>query len=654
MGHQPLIELDGVGRVFETDEGEGVHALRDISLVIDPGEFVWVTGASGSGKSTLLQIIGCLDGPTEGAYRYAGSEVASLDDDRIAGVRRDEFGFVFQADNLLESATARENVELPATYAAIDRRARRRRAGELLGSMGVGKRAEHLPAELSGGERQRVAIARGLMNRPRTILADEPTGALDSQAGDEVIALLSGLARRGHAVIFASHDPVVANRATRRIELRDGRVVSDGPAGARAMPVAPWVPVDHVGPAKAIQGIAASTRAALRSLSRARLRSAFGVLGVTVGIASAVVALALVRGTHMISEQTMGRAGANRVQVSDPAALMSRSELSVDDARAIEDELINVREAAPASYRSATVRHGEDLAENVGVYAEGTDELPHFMFEAYSVERGTYLSKSDDDNRAQVAVIGAGLRKRLFPPTVDPVGETIMIDGVAFTVKGVLAPHRIAQGSMYTPERALDMQTFAYLPFQSAASLFPADTNLVIRAFLTDPDLAEETAKEIGDLLYRRHGRAFSMYVHRERLEGYRDMIALNYAVFFGVGVVALTVGGLGILGTTLLSVVQRQREIAIRRVVGARRRDIVLQFLVEASVVAIAGAVVGTPVAFLAGPAIGAMFDSTAAYAPWFLPAALGLAVATALASALLPAYRAAGTNPGLAVSGD
>ncbi|MDE0037847.1 MAG: ABC transporter ATP-binding protein [Gammaproteobacteria bacterium] len=237
--HAPrLIELDGVGRVFQTDEGEGVHALRDISLVIDPGEFVWITGPSGSGKSTLLQIIGCLDEPTEGVYRYAGSAVASLDDDGIASVRRDEFGFVFQDHSLLESATACENVELPAIYRAIDSRSRRRRARALLERLGVGKRAEHLPAELSGGEQQRVAIARALMNGATTILADEPTGALDSQTGDEVIALLAGLAGRGHAVVLASHDPAVANLATRCVELRDGRVVSDAPSGDRATSMA--------------------------------------------------------------------------------------------------------------------------------------------------------------------------------------------------------------------------------------------------------------------------------------------------------------------------------------------------------------------------------------------------------------------------------
>lgn len=398
-----------------------------------------------------------------------------------------------------------------------------------------------------------------------------------------------------------------------------------------------------------------SIRAAVGSLLGAKLRSGFAILGVTLGIASAVVALGLAHGTHTVSEQAMGRMGSDRIQVSDPSRLMSPSDLSADDARAIENQLANVREAVPASYRSAVVRHGDRQAENVGVYAEGTDALPHFMFEAYSVEQGAYLSKSDNDGRAQVAVIGAGLRTRLFPSTTDPVGETIVIDGVPFTVKGVFAPHRIAEGPIYTAERAVDLQTFVYIPFQSAASLFPAGRSLVIRAFLVDPGRAEETAGEIRDLLFRRHGRGgFSLYLHGQRLDAYQDMIDLEYAVFAGVGVVALTVGGLGILATMLISVRQRTREIAIRRVVGARRRDIVRQFLVEAAVIGIAGALVGTPLAVGGGPVIGAIFDSPVAYEAWILPAALGLAIVTALASALLPAYRAADTSPGLALSED
>ena len=228
-----LIELAGVGRAFAGEAGADARALADVSLTIEAGEFVCVAGPSGAGKSTLLHILGCLDRPTEGVYRFAGEDVGGLDADALAALRRDAFGFVFQAFNLLPERTARANALLPARYAGLSRRAARARADELLESLHVAHRADHRADALSGGERQRVAVARALMNDPQVLLADEPTGALDSAQGAEVLSALRGLAARGHAVVVASHDRAVAEAAGRRVELRDGRVVSDsGPAAA--------------------------------------------------------------------------------------------------------------------------------------------------------------------------------------------------------------------------------------------------------------------------------------------------------------------------------------------------------------------------------------------------------------------------------------
>ena len=233
----PIIELTGVGRVFGDEGGGEVRALDDVSLRIHPGEFVCVTGPSGSGKSTLMNIIGCLDRATQGHCRIAGTDVATLDDDGLAGLRRHVFGFVFQSYNLLDSLTALGNVELPATYTALAANRRQRRAREILATIGLGERHDHRPAELSGGEQQRVAIARALMNDAQVILADEPTGALDTAQSEEILALLEQLAERGHAVVVVSHDKTVAARAHRQIELADGRVLADadpGPAQRRS------------------------------------------------------------------------------------------------------------------------------------------------------------------------------------------------------------------------------------------------------------------------------------------------------------------------------------------------------------------------------------------------------------------------------------
>ena len=241
----PLIELCGVDRTFDDESGSQVEALVDVTLRIDAGEFVCITGPSGSGKSTLLNILGCLDRPTQGEYRFDGSNVASLDDDGLAAIRRQAFGFVFQSYNLLDSATARQNVELPATYAALPTTRRRERAKELLQSFGMVRRSDHRPAELSGGEQQRVAIARALMNGGRVILADEPTGALDSEQGEAIMVLLADLAKRGHTVVVVSHDPAVAACARRRVELRDGRVVEDSGPMAPDASLAPHLPALH-------------------------------------------------------------------------------------------------------------------------------------------------------------------------------------------------------------------------------------------------------------------------------------------------------------------------------------------------------------------------------------------------------------------------
>ena len=226
----PLIELRGVDRVFEDEDGARIRVLSDVTLSIEAGELVCVTGPSGSGKSTLLNIIGCLDRPTAGEYRFDGQDVTVLDADALARLRREEFGFVFQAFNLLESATSQQNVELPARYLGLGAGPARDRARKLLESLGLQGRLDHRPAELSGGEQQRTSIARALMNGGRVILADEPTGALDSAQGEEVMSLLKGLAERGHTVVIVSHDASVAASADRRIELRDGRVAADSGA----------------------------------------------------------------------------------------------------------------------------------------------------------------------------------------------------------------------------------------------------------------------------------------------------------------------------------------------------------------------------------------------------------------------------------------
>ena len=209
-----------------TRTSKGSHALCGIDLTVSRGEFVALVGPSGSGKSTLMAIIGCLDSPTAGTYALDGVEVQGLAGTALARIRNEKVGFVFQSYNLLPKASVARNVELPLLYAGLGRKERRRRALELLERVGIPEKANALPAQLSGGQRQRVAIARALANTPALLLADEPTGALDSKTGEEVLALFTDLNRQGNTVLLVTHDPHIASLAQRRVELRDGLVVS--------------------------------------------------------------------------------------------------------------------------------------------------------------------------------------------------------------------------------------------------------------------------------------------------------------------------------------------------------------------------------------------------------------------------------------------
>ncbi len=225
-----IIEISGVTKVYGAN-GTAVHALRGIDLTVRAGEFVALIGPSGSGKSTLMAILGCLDSPTGGSYRFDGQAVEGLSGPELAAIRNQKIGFVFQSYNLLPKASVARNVELPMLYAGVGRRERRRRALELLEKVGIPDKANQLPAVLSGGQRQRVAIARSLANHPAMLLADEPTGALDSHTGHEVLELFRDLHRQGNTVILVTHDPTIAALAQRRVEIHDGRV---GPAEAAA------------------------------------------------------------------------------------------------------------------------------------------------------------------------------------------------------------------------------------------------------------------------------------------------------------------------------------------------------------------------------------------------------------------------------------
>ena|SRR5437016_219192 len=228
---QPIIDMNGIRKTYNTGKIK-VEALKEIDLTVAPGEFVAIVGPSGSGKSTLMNLIGCLDTPTAGSYRLGGEDVSKLDRDQLADVRNRRVGFVFQGFNLLPQISAFENVEMPLVFGGISVRERRKRTAELLERVGLGDRMDHKPTELSGGQMQRVAIARALAMQPDVVLADEPTGNLDTTAGGDIMQLFTELWQQGRTMVVITHDMTLAKRAGRVVEVRDGRIISDGEVAA--------------------------------------------------------------------------------------------------------------------------------------------------------------------------------------------------------------------------------------------------------------------------------------------------------------------------------------------------------------------------------------------------------------------------------------
>lgn len=641
----PLIELKDVTRVYSTG-GQEVRALDGVSLTIRRGEFVAIMGQSGSGKSTLMNILGCLDRPSGGSYEVAGTNVAALTSDELAALRRDTFGFVFQRYNLLSTMTAAENVELPAIYAGTTRTERHERAKSLLARLGMSERAAHRPGELSGGQQQRVSIARALMNGADVILADEPTGALDTQSGADVLNVLKELNREGRTVILITHDAEVADHADRLIQISDGRIVSD--SGVKT--VQGTAPADETlaGQGFVIQAeIAEAVKMAFRSLRANIFRTALTLLGVVIGVAAVVVMLAIGDGSKeniVTSMQSMGtnllvvRPGAPGIRSSGDIATLTTA-----DAEAIR-EIDNVVAVVAERSTSSTLRFGNvDYRTQIeGTWPEMT------TVRDWNVGRGGFFTDMDLNGYAPVIVLGQTVVNALFPNGEDAVGQYVLVGNIPFEVAGVMEPK--GAGSF-----GRDQDDVAFVPLTTGfMRLFGRQYANSITVKVADSNRVTETEEAIHALLLARHRTEdFQIRNTASMLETLESMSNTMTILLGSVAAISLLVGGIGVMNIMLVSVTERTREIGIRMATGARMNNILVQFNTEALVVCGVGGLIG----LLLGLSVAQMLSGVGiniAINPMPSILAFSCAVLTGLVFGYLPARKAARLDPVVALASE
>jgi macrolide transport system ATP-binding/permease protein len=645
-----LIELRDLGKTYLSG-GLPVEVLKEVSLQIREGEFVALMGQSGSGKTTLMNILGCLDRPTTGQYLFAGNDVSQLEPDELALLRRDTFGFVFQRYNLLPNATALENVVIPAVYAGMPHKDRAERAAELLGTLGLSERTGYRPTQLSGGQQQRVSIARALMNGGRVILADEPTGALDSKSGAEVMALLHDLHRKGHTIILITHDAGVASEAERVVQIKDGRIVSDtskkgsdpfsDPSGECAKRgLTPF----SGGTLGLVPDIVEASKMALRSLRVNLFRTFLTLLGIIIGVGAVVAMLAIGGGSkrEVLSRiEAMGtdllviRPGGRNIRTpGDNASLVP------DDAVAV-GGMANVRHAVPEYGGSVTVRAGQADYQTT---ATATSEA-YALARNWPVRRGTFFSRADVESYAPVAVLGSTVAANLFGAD-DPVGEYVLVNNIPFQIVGVL-------GAKGATSFGGDMDDAIFVPLTTGQMrLFGRRFVRAITVQVDDAARMDQTQQAIEATLTARHRKTdFQIRNMASILETASETQNTLTLLLGSIAAISLLVGGIGVMNIMLVSVTERVREIGIRMATGARRLNIMLQFNTEALVVCSIGGVLGV-LGGLATAWIANALGQPVEYSIVPVVAAFGSAFLTGLLFGYLPARKASRLDPVVALS--
>lgn len=638
MVRAPRLTLTGVAKRFVAADGASA-GLDPTDLCIPPGQFVAIVGASGSGKSTLLNLLGALEPPDQGQYHVDGQDLAALTATQLADERRHRFGFVFQAYHLLPSLSLLDNVALPGLYADRPLARTHTQAGALLARLGLGQRQHDRPAHLSGGQKQRVAIARALVNDAPVLLADEPTGALDTASATQVMDLLQALHAEGRTLVLVTHDPRVAARAQRVIELRDGQVISDHTRTEPALnPPAPHSPPRAMAaPPRPLSHHRQTLRMALSALRAQRQRSALTALGVAIGVASVLSMVAFASGLRDQMLSNLNALTRHHLSIS------ANQDLTQPDwmYRKVTPQDADVVRAVPGvsavSVNAVQGHRGVLRGRGLNTLAAQGVEASYFRIHQLGAVAGRTLQPGDDAQRATVAVVDESLARQVQRRPIDLLDTTLVVEQLPLRIVGVVAqsPNNVA--TVYLPYTTLVQR------LQSAAVLQSIEVQIAPTA---DFEAVEAAVRErLGRT--KRPGEIHIDNNERQRRQLQRNATLLELLIVT-IAAVSLVVAGIGVMNIMLVSVAERAREIGIRMAVGARPADIASQFFTESTLLCTLGAVLGLLLSLGVQGALGRLSGAVQALLPWpHMAAALGVTLVCGMAFGVLPAVRAARLCP-------
>lgn len=652
---KPLMEVKGLIREFPAGE-QTIRVLHDINLTINQGEMVAIIGQSGSGKSTLMNILGCLDQATAGDYKIFGQSVSRLDADELAKLRREHFGFIFQRYHLLGDINARDNVSVPAVYAGMDGQARSERAEKLLADLGLGDKVNNRPSQLSGGQQQRVSIARALMNGGDIILADEPTGALDSKSGEDVVQILKDLNAQGHTIIMVTHDPSLAAQAERVIEIKDGYIIADYKNDdyqhAEPQPAAVIDKLRKSAFSSFIDRLFEAFKMSLLAMRAHKMRTLLTMLGIIIGIASVVSVVGLGKGSQEQILSNISSLGTNTITVTDgypygdPRRQYNDDNLTPQDAQAVADQPYVVS-VSPQLNSNMNVRY-RNIQEAASISGVGKDYLD---VSGEKLALGQGFDEQSILRRTQDIIIDDNANKTFFPDNANPIGEVLLIGSVPGRVIGILEPN---DGGF---RRSVDSPTL-YMPYTTMMSRLIGSAYIESFVALIDNNISSAAAEAaISELMIGRHGtddfRIRNSDSIRQTIEATTATMTL---LISSIAIISLIVGGIGVMNIMLVSVTERTNEIGVRMAVGARQSDIMQQFLIEAVLVCILGGLLGIGLAFAIGEIINRVGGDSfqVIYSPTSIIAAFICSTLIGVVFGFLPARNAAKLDPVEALSRD